>query len=116
MGQRLEFGGINQEPGTRNPEPMFYPFAAVAGQETTRHALLLLAVEPELRGAIIASESGSANCVLARSFASTCMAVPSCAPLLGASNRSGAMRGAHGGTPLQGQAVTQMIELPLGVT
>src|SRR6266404_3813877 len=114
--QGSEFDATNPEPGTRNPEPMFYPFAAMAGHETTRHALLLLAVEPELRGAIIASESGSADSILARSFASTCMAVRSCAPLLGASRLDGVMRGVHGGTPLQGQAVTQMIELPLGVT
>jgi magnesium chelatase subunit D len=110
----LEVGGINQEPGTQNP--VFMPFAAVAGYETARHALLLLAVEPELRGAIIASESGSANSVLARGFAATCMGVPPRAPLLGTSKLDGAMRGARGGTRLHGQFGSQAIELPLGVT
>lgn len=85
--QSSERGGANLEPGTRNPEPIFYPFAAVTGNNAAKQALLLLAIEPELRGAIIASESGSANSVLARSFASTCMGVAS-----------------------------QTIELPLGVT
>lgn len=45
-----------------------YPFAAVSAHTTEKHALLLLAVEPELRGAIIASRSGSAKSLLARAF------------------------------------------------
>jgi magnesium chelatase subunit D len=84
--QSKELGGPNPDPGTRNSEPIFKPFAAVAGHEAARHALLLLAVEPELRGVIVATESGSSNSDLARAFVSTCRGVP------------------------------QMIELPLGVT
>jgi magnesium chelatase subunit D len=49
---------------------MSYPFAAVEGHAAAKHALFLLAVEPELRGALIASESGSAKTTLARAFAS----------------------------------------------
>lgn len=111
-----EFAATNPEPRTLNREPIFYPFAAVAEPDAAKHALLLLAIEPELRGAIIASESGSSSSVLARAFASTCMGVPPLAPLAAASKNLGAMRGAHGGTAPQNQAEAQMIELPLGVT
>ena len=114
--QSSEFEATNSEPGTLNSEPISYPFAAVAGHEAQKHALLLLAIQPELRGVLIASESGSAKSVLARSFASTCRGVPPWAPLLRASKRAGTMRGAHGGTALHGQIDAQMIELPLGVT
>lgn len=107
--QGSAFDLTNTEAGTRNSEPV------PAGNDAARHALLLLAVEPELRGAIIASESGSENSVLARSFASTCMGVASWAPLLGTSKLDGAMSGAHGETPLHCQ-FAQTIELPLGVT
>ncbi len=119
-----------------SPDRIRYPFAAVAAHGPAKHALLLLAIEPELRGVLIASETGSAKSVLARAFASifaespstighgspqgpcqsTCRGIPPWAPLLRRSKRGGTMRGAHGGTPLQGQIDTQMIELPLGVT
>jgi magnesium chelatase subunit D len=80
-----------------SPDRTNYPFAAVAGHDAAKHALLLLAVEPELRGALIASESGSATSVLARAFASTCRGVPQWALL-------------------HGQIAAQMIELPVGIT
>jgi magnesium chelatase subunit D len=114
--QSSEFGATNSEPGIPNSEPISYPFAAVAGHEAAKHALLLLAIEPELRGVLIASESGSAKSVLARSFASTRSGVPPWAPLLRASKRDGTMRVASGGKPLHGRIDAQMIELPLGVT
>ena len=47
-----------------------YPFAAVVGSETAKRALLLLAIDPGLRGVLISGSSGSAKRVLARSFAS----------------------------------------------
>jgi len=118
--QGSEFDLTNPEPGTRNSEPI------LAGHDAAKRALLLLAVEPELRGAIIASDSGSPNSVLARAFVSTCGGVPPWAPLVRASNHGGAVRGAHGGTPIHGQFEhgqfepgqfgPQTIELPLGVT
>jgi magnesium chelatase subunit D len=99
-----------------SPDPINYPFAAISGHRVAKHALLLLAVEPELRGALIGSQSGSGNSVLARAFASTCMGVHPWAPLLRASKRGETMRGAHGWTPIQGHAEAQMVELPVGVT
>ena len=45
-----------------------YPFAAVVGHHATKRALLLLAIEPGLRGALIASSGGSDEAMLARSF------------------------------------------------
>jgi magnesium chelatase subunit D len=49
---------------------MRYPFVAVEGHAAAKHALLLLAVDPELRGALIASKSCSAKSVLGRAFGS----------------------------------------------
>ena len=48
--------------------PASYPFVAVVGCESAKRALLLLAVEPGLKGAIIRSASGYAKTTLARSF------------------------------------------------
>ena len=47
-----------------------YPFAAVVGHRTVKQALLLLAIDPRLKGALIASESGSGKSILARAFGS----------------------------------------------
>jgi len=46
-----------------------YPFAAIVGRRTEKRALLLLAVEPGLRGALFASEKSSEAISLFRSFA-----------------------------------------------
>src|SRR5512144_782073 len=45
-----------------------YPFVAVVGHRAAKRALLLLAIEPELRGVLIASSGGSAASILARAF------------------------------------------------
>jgi magnesium chelatase subunit D len=45
-----------------------YPFAAIVGQERARLALLLLAVEPRLKGVLIGAASGSAKTTIARAF------------------------------------------------
>lgn len=84
-----------------SPDRISYPFAAVDGHAAAKHALLLLAIEPELRGALIASESGSAKSVLARAFA----------PIFSKSHLAFPEASTHAG-PLD----TYMIELPLGVT
>ena len=47
-----------------------FPFSAVVGHQAARHALLLLAVDPILKGVLIRSASGSGKSVLARSFES----------------------------------------------
>ena len=47
-----------------------YPFAAVVGHHAAKQALLLLAIEPRLRGVLIASERGSAGSTLARAIGS----------------------------------------------
>jgi magnesium chelatase subunit D len=50
------------------PEPDF-PFTAIIGCDAAKRALLLLAVEPGLKGVLIGSGPGSAKSTLARSFA-----------------------------------------------
>lgn len=45
-----------------------YPFSAIVGQHTAKHALLLLAIEPDLRGALIASTGGSDESLLVRAL------------------------------------------------
>ena len=47
-----------------------YPFAAIVGHRAAKHALLLLAIDAELRGALIASDSGSTIATLVRAFGS----------------------------------------------
>jgi magnesium chelatase subunit D len=49
---------------------MNYPFAAVAGHRAAKHALMLLAVEPALRGVLLTTTSGSGESILARGFTS----------------------------------------------
>jgi len=52
----------------RHPWPLTFPFAAVVGMEWARKALLLLAIDPPLKGVLIAAELGTGKSVLARSF------------------------------------------------
>ncbi|HEY7545776.1 MAG TPA: AAA family ATPase, partial [Blastocatellia bacterium] len=47
-----------------------YPFAAIAGNHRAKLALMLLAVDPALKGALIRGRPGQAKSALARSFAS----------------------------------------------
>lgn len=47
-----------------------YPFAAVVGHRAVKRALLMLAIDPELRGVLLASHSGSVTSRLARAFGS----------------------------------------------
>lgn len=56
--------------GSASPCRVNYPFAAVAGQRAEKHALLLLAVDPRLRGVLIATAGDSGGSALARSFGS----------------------------------------------
>lgn len=49
---------------------MHYPFPAIVGMDAAKRALMLLAVDPCLKGVLIASAAGSAKSTLARSFAS----------------------------------------------
>lgn len=52
------------------PGPPAFPFSAVAGMEIAKQALLLLAVDPELKGVLIAGGPGTAKTILARAFPS----------------------------------------------
>lgn len=45
-----------------------YPFAAIVGMSVAKRALLLLAVDPGLKGVLISGPAGSAKSLLARSF------------------------------------------------
>ncbi len=45
-----------------------YPFAAVVGLELAKQALLLLAVEPRLKGVLIAAGPGTAKSTMARAY------------------------------------------------
>lgn len=47
-----------------------FPFAAVAGLDLAKHALLMLAIEPRLKGVLIGAPAGSGKTTLARSFQS----------------------------------------------
>jgi magnesium chelatase subunit D len=46
-----------------------FPFAAIVGREQAKQALLMLAVEPRLKGVLIAAGPGTAKSTLARAFA-----------------------------------------------
>ena len=81
-----------------------YPFQAIVGYKAAKRALLMLAVEPELRGMLIGSRSGSDARILARSFGDLI------------SN----LQFSHGGTILTNQPVsknpTGIVELPINVS
>jgi len=53
------------EPSSRS---FAFPFTALVGLDLARRALLLLAVEPKLKGALIAAGPGTAKSTLARSY------------------------------------------------
>ncbi|MEK6301392.1 MAG: magnesium chelatase ATPase subunit D [Acidobacteriota bacterium] len=55
---------------SKNIQRARFPFAAIVGLEAAKRALLLLAIDPELRGVLISGSSGSAKSLLARSFQS----------------------------------------------
>ncbi|HEY3138838.1 MAG TPA: magnesium chelatase ATPase subunit D [Blastocatellia bacterium] len=92
---------MNSPSPTLATDPIAYPFAAVAGQGAAKHALLLLAIEPELRGALIASEGGAGKSTLARAFAPL---LPQTAPL---SERL---------SVAAPTGYAECVELPLGIT
>lgn len=54
--------------GMRMTRDCEFPFTAVAGMEKARQALALLAVDPGLKGVLIAGGPGSAKSLLARAF------------------------------------------------
>ncbi len=80
-----------------------YPFAAVVGHRTVKQALLLLAIDPRLRGALIAAESGSAESTLARAFATL---LPTPAEDFGRSQAD----------PSDPELGAEAVELPLNIT
>jgi magnesium chelatase subunit D len=57
---------------------MAYPFAAVLGNANAKRALLLLAIDRDLRGVLISSSSGSGKSLLARSAQSLFQATALC--------------------------------------
>ena len=77
-----------------------YPFVAVVGHRAAKQALLLLAIEPELRGVLIASSGGSAASILARAFGG----------LLSTST------GDCGSSPESSDGNGEVIEVPVNIT
>jgi magnesium chelatase subunit D len=76
-----------------------YLFSAIIGHRSAKHALMLLAVEPALRGVLLGTSNGSAEAVLARSFASL---IPE------SYNRAN--------DRVEGRRFDEVIELPLNIT
>src|SRR6185503_6221632 len=68
--RRIDRGENSRQSKSLSPRRVVFPLSAVVGNDTAKRALMLLAVEPELRGVLIASESDSASSTLARGFAS----------------------------------------------
>jgi magnesium chelatase subunit D len=81
-----------------------YPFAAVVGHLTVKQALLLLAIDPRLKGVLIASDSGPAKSTLARAFGSL---LPTPAGDCGRS---------QAGPSRDPELGTDAVELPLNIT
>jgi len=52
-----------------SPSYLTFPFVAVVGMPLTKRALMLLAVDPLLKGVVIAAASGTAKSVLGRAVA-----------------------------------------------
>src|SRR6266567_3587345 len=90
-------------PATSASRRVGYPFAAVVGHRTVKQALLLLAIEPRLKGALIASENGSAKNTLARAFGSL---LPTPAEDCGRSQAD----------PSDPELGAEAVELPLNIT
>lgn len=87
--------------------PSSYPFAAIVGMEAAKRAMLLLAVDRGLRGALIRPGKGSTAITLARSFAAMLARLdwPGTAPEDGASRAKG-----------RAKAAFPFIDIPLNVT
>lgn len=68
----ITIGGLQerQTAGLQRVQRAIYPFAAIVGMQGAKRALLLLAIDPGLKGALITGAPGSAKSVLARSFQS----------------------------------------------
>ena len=49
--------------------PMIYPFTAVVGQDETKLALLLCAVNPRIGGVLLSGEKGTAKSTVVRGLA-----------------------------------------------
>jgi len=93
----------NSGPANSGSRRVGYPFAAVVGHRTVKQALLLLAIEPRLKGALIASESGSAKSTLAQAFGSL---LPTLAEDCGRSQAD----------PSDPELGAEAVELPLNIT
>jgi magnesium chelatase subunit D len=86
---------------------LYYPFAAIVGMEAAKRALMLLAVDPGLQGAIIATSAGSDATLLARSFA---------VMLAQQDSSSSDFEDDSSRVTNQSQAIFPLIDLPLNVT
>ena len=103
---RRNRGGSNHrdESPARSPS---YPFAAIVGMEAAKRALMLLAVDAGLRGALLSSDTGSEITAFARSFSAMLARLDSSVSTF----EDDSSRGERGA-----KAVFPLIELPLNVT
>ncbi|HKA20799.1 MAG TPA: magnesium chelatase ATPase subunit D [Blastocatellia bacterium] len=81
-----------------------YPFTAIIGNTTAKRALLMLSVDRELRGVLIASKDGSDSSTVARSFAALISEVDL--------NPTGSKTG----DPSDSKVATGIVDLPLNIT
>jgi magnesium chelatase subunit D len=105
------FSGRNRDESTQRAassrHPPYYPFAATAGMEAAKRALMLLAVDAGLRGVLITSAEWSETTAFVRSFAAMLAQLDSLS--LTPEDNSSRPNG-------EAKAVFPLIDLPLNVT
>jgi magnesium chelatase subunit D len=118
-GSALSAGGIVSRLSENGEDGWVYPLAALAGQKAMVEALLLLAVDPSIGGALLVGEKGTAKSTAARALAELLppfMAFPcpySCRPGDSAALCPGCREGLSG-TPVLTRPPFRTV--PLGVT
>src|SRR5215216_90053 len=108
-GRTLKPSALNGDDS--NLHQLQYPFAAIVGMEAAKRALMLLAVDQGLTGALIGIGPGSAKTILARSFAALLAELDSLKFTVG-----GDFGGASGASKRAAKRGSTFIHIPLNVT